>query len=195
MPLTVLLAPTHAIKIKYFKSPCKAQYDISASYLEKRWLRRLMETQEVKWLFQNCRGSEVKLGAEFRFLCPSLCQVVQVGARSWVSRSCWAPYRLEKKKKVSSWITSTGFCSTLLFIFDFSCMFRSGSRLPGWGLFAEVAELQEKLLLSFTEVSTILAIRKTRKSQITTESPITYAAIPQINVSGRNMMSCCPSTP
>lgn len=42
MPLTVLLALTCAIKIKDFSSPCKAQYDVSASYVEK------METQEVK---------------------------------------------------------------------------------------------------------------------------------------------------
>ena len=58
-----------------------------------------METQEVKWLFQNCRGSEVKSETEFRFLCSYLYQVVQVGASSWVSRSCWTPYSLGKKKK------------------------------------------------------------------------------------------------
>lgn len=188
MLLTVLLALTCAIKIKDFSSPCKAQYDVSASYMEK------METQEVKWLFQNCRGSEVKSRTEFSFLCSSLYQVVQVGASSWVSGSCWTPYSLGKKK-VSSRVTSTGFCSTLLFIFDFSCRYRSGSRLHGWGLFPEVAELQEKLLLSFTEVSTILTIRKAHQSQITMENPSIYAVIPQINIYGGDVLSCCSSTP
>lgn len=42
MLLTVHVALTRAIKIKHFISPCKDQYDLSASYMEK------METQEVK---------------------------------------------------------------------------------------------------------------------------------------------------
>lgn len=45
------------------------------------------------------------------------------------------------------------------------------------------------------EVSTILAIRRARKSQITMESPITYAVIPQINVYGGDVMSYCTSIP
>lgn len=41
MTLRVLLALTCAIKIKDFGSPCKAQYNVSASYMGK------METWEV----------------------------------------------------------------------------------------------------------------------------------------------------
>lgn len=153
-----------------------------------------METQELKWLFQNCRASEVKSGTEFRILCSYLYQAVQEEGSSWVSKSCWATYSLGKKK-VSSWVTSTGFCSTLLFIFDFSCRYQSDSHLPSWGLFAEVAKLQKKLLLSFTEASTILAIRKAHQIQITIESPNMYAVIPQINVYRGNVLSCCSSNP
>lgn len=183
----VLLALTCAVKIRGFRSSCKAQYVISASCMEK------METQELKWLFQNCRASEVKSGTEFRFLCSYLYQAVQEEGSSWVSKSCWATYSLGKKK-VSSWVTSTGFCSTLLFIFDFSCRYQSDSHLPSWGLFAEVAKLQKKLLLSFTEASTILAIRKAHQIQITIESPNMYAVIPQINVYRGNVLSCSHPT-
>lgn len=130
MLLTVLLALICATKIKDFSSPCKAQYDVSASYMEK------METQEVKWLFQNCRGSEVKSRTEFSFLCSSLYQVVHVGADSWVSGSCWTPYSLGKKN-VSSRVTSTGFCSTFHFRFLMQVSIRLTSawlRSVSWGI-------------------------------------------------------------
>lgn len=125
----------------------------------------------------------MKFGAEFRFLCSYFYQVVQEEASSWGSKSCWATYSLGKKK-VSSWVTSTEFCSTLLFIFDFSCRYQSDSHLPSWG-----SKLQ-KLLLSFADALTILAIRKAHQIQITIGTPNMYAIIPQINVSRGNVLSC-----
>lgn len=56
---------------------------------------------------------------------------------------------------------------------------------------AEVAKLQKKLLLSFTEASIILTIRKAHQIQITTESPNMYAVILQINVYRGNVLSEC----